>query len=44
MIKSFDDIIERPFIESILIAFFFTKDNELQNDIMNLLKTCFISI
>jgi len=37
-IKSFDAILERPFIESLLMGFFFTNSAPLQNSIINLLE------
>jgi len=37
-IKSFDATLERPFIESLLLGFFFTNSAPLQNSILNLLE------
>lgn len=36
-VKNIDDIINRPFIEILLISFYFTEDPDLQNAIMNLI-------
>jgi len=39
-IKSFDAILERPFMESLLMGFFFTQSAPLQNALLGLLKRC----
>ena len=37
-LKSFDEILGRPFIECLLIGFYFTNKADLQNSIFNLIK------
>ena len=35
--KSFDEILHRPFIESLLLAFYFADKSELENEVIFLI-------
>jgi len=39
-IRSFDIILERPFLESVLLSFFFTQSAPLQNALLGILERC----
>ena len=39
-IRSFDDVLERPFMESLLMGFFFTNSSLLQNSFIKLIQRC----
>ena len=38
--KSFDTVLQKPFIESLLMGFFFTSSARLQNSILSLIQRC----
>ena len=40
LIKFFDEILNRPFLEILLISFYFTNNSNLQNSLMNLIHRC----
>jgi len=39
-IKSFDEMLARPFMESLLMSFFFTNSSPLQNSLLHLIQRC----
>jgi len=39
-LKFFDEIIDRPFMEVLLLSFYFSDDSKLQNSIMGLIHRC----
>lgn len=41
LIRSFDDILQRPFSEVLLMTFYFAKDQKLQNKICDLIQRCY---
>ncbi|EGR31182.1 MIR domain protein [Ichthyophthirius multifiliis] len=40
-VNNIDDIIKRPFVESLIIGFYFAIDSDLQNSLMNLIYRCY---